>query len=349
MNNGSNVILNVNTGNATSNFNVPGNSVISILWGGLQTKQTVISAISQTISTELNLPFSLPLSISGNPVSKLELFSGNNLIGVDSIAPYNFSWIPAKVGTYALTCKAYGSNYQPANSLLLYLTVYEYKSIPGKVRAEVFDNMSGVRLENCNDLGGGLDAGYLNNNSFLDYLVDVKAAGRYRIGFRIAGMIPGSARLSVAGKVLVDTIHVPYTGGYQNWSTVTDTAYLTKGRQTFHFNVTALGWNFNYMDFALIDTLTGVNFLHQLSADFNIYPNPHTSCFYVKDIFQTNPSVSIRILNTMGEIVKQMEYLNEGNSNDVRVETDGLPQGIYFLKIQQHTDVIYKMISKMGS
>lgn len=123
------------------------------------------------------------------------------------------------------------------------------KTLPGKIEAESYNAMAGIQTETSGDTGGGLNVGYIDDNDWMDYNVNVTTSGTYTVNFRIASL-NGSAKLQLMkGSSILTTIDVPKTGGWQNWQTVTGTITLSAGTQTIRLFSLKGGWNVNWMDF----------------------------------------------------------------------------------------------------
>ncbi len=124
--------------------------------------------------------------------------------------------------------------------------------VPGKVEAENYSVMLGVATESTADAGGGLDVGWIDVGNYMDYNINVTAAGQYTTSFRVAAPSAGGIlqMLKSDGTVLA-TVSVPNTGGWQNWQTVTANVTLPAGIQTLRIkSVAAAAWNLNYLQFA---------------------------------------------------------------------------------------------------
>ncbi|WP_262707745.1 carbohydrate-binding protein [Larkinella knui] len=121
------------------------------------------------------------------------------------------------------------------------------QSLPGRVEAESYENMSGVQTENTSDTGGGQNVGWIDDNDWMDYRVNVASAGVYTFKFRIAnGWGNGQIELKTFSGTVLSTLQVPQTGGLQAWQTILTTAYLTAGEQTLRVRAIAGNWNFNW-------------------------------------------------------------------------------------------------------
>lgn len=122
-----------------------------------------------------------------------------------------------------------------------------------RVEAELYENMWGVQLENAEDEGGGLSVGYIDDLDWMSFPVEMPVAGTYELKYRVASDVGGGTiTLGKDGTDLQQT-PAPNTGGWQNWTTLTDTAVLEKGEQTLTVFATKGGWNLNWWSFELLD------------------------------------------------------------------------------------------------
>lgn len=122
--------------------------------------------------------------------------------------------------------------------------------VPGTVQAENFTDMFGIQTETTTDAGGGQNIGYTDAGDWLDYKVNVQTAGTYNVEFRVASQTSGgSIELRKDGAVL-GNVTVPVTGAWQTWATVSDSVVLAAGEQILRVQVTAPGFNLNWIKFS---------------------------------------------------------------------------------------------------
>lgn len=117
-----------------------------------------------------------------------------------------------------------------------------------KVEAEKYAQMSGVATETCSDAGGGLDVGWIDKGDWMVYPVNIPSAGAYVISYRVASPNNGvylSSDLN-GGATQLGTVNVPNTGGWQAWTTVTQTVNLPAGNLNFGINGGSGGFNLNW-------------------------------------------------------------------------------------------------------
>jgi hypothetical protein len=147
-------------------------------------------------------------------------------------------------------------------------------TLPGTIQVEDFDdgangvayrdttagNSGGqyratdVDIETSSDSGGGYSLGWVFAGEWLNYTVNVTAAGTYDLDFRVASAGSGGTfHLEVGGVNKTGPLTVPNTGGWQTWMTVRKTGIsLAAGQQIWRLvmdtngSTTAVG-NFNFI------------------------------------------------------------------------------------------------------
>ncbi|AUD00513.1 carbohydrate-binding protein [Spirosoma pollinicola] len=122
-------------------------------------------------------------------------------------------------------------------------------TLPGKLEAESFDVATDVRPEQASDTDGGIDINYIDDNDWMDYNVTVPTTGVYTFGFRVANSW-GNGLINIKNEagVVLGSLDVPRTGGWQNWTTVNTTATLQAGSQVLRIYSVRGAWNFNWVN-----------------------------------------------------------------------------------------------------
>jgi beta-glucanase (GH16 family) len=126
--------------------------------------------------------------------------------------------------------------------------------IPGQIESEHYDlgypgeayndsdygnNGSALRtddvdIEICTE--GGHNVGWLRTGEWLEYTVDVAAAGEYLLEARVASQSTGGQfRIDSDGTDLTGPVTAPITGGWQTWQTVSTPVTLEAGPQVLRF------------------------------------------------------------------------------------------------------------------
>ena len=122
-------------------------------------------------------------------------------------------------------------------------------TLPALIQAESFCNMSGVQLETTSDIDGGQNVGYIDSGDWMSYSVDVPTAGTYKVSYRVASVV-GSGVLKLeqsGGATLFGSVNIPFTGGWQTWSTVSHNVNLAAGKQSISISAQAGGFNINWL------------------------------------------------------------------------------------------------------
>jgi predicted esterase len=125
---------------------------------------------------------------------------------------------------------------------------------PGFYEAENWVSMSGVINELTQDVGGGKDVAYIDNGDWMDYTINPYTAGTFTLQLRVAATgSGGKIEIRNSDSVVLATVNVPATGGYQTWTTVSTTVTLSAGMQNIRLkSVSDIPWNINWLQFGLI-------------------------------------------------------------------------------------------------
>jgi beta-glucosidase len=225
-----------------------------------------------------NITINATASDTDGTITRVEFYEGANYLGQDTSAPYTYLWNSVTDGCYTLIAKAV-DNVGDSNTDAVSITVgggcrpYHGTplAIPGRIEAEDYDlggegiayhdndtgNNGGqyrsdaVDIESCNE--GGYNVGWMAANEWLEYTVKVAYAGSYNINIRVASQnTGGNFHIEFNGIDKTGNIHVPATGGWQTWTTVSATAVLSAGTQIMRFANANSGdeYNINYFNIA---------------------------------------------------------------------------------------------------
>lgn len=116
------------------------------------------------------------------------------------------------------------------------------------VEAESFSAMAGVQTETTTDTNGGQNVGWIDAGDWMAYAgITIPSTGNYKIEFRVAS--PSGSVLSSdlnGGSIQLGSVNIPATGGWQTWTTVSQTVPLTAGTYSFGIFAQQGGWNINW-------------------------------------------------------------------------------------------------------
>ena len=80
--------------------------------------------------------------------------------------------------------------------------------------------------------------------------MNVRAAGNYTVEYRVASETGSAGGFNLlANGAVIDSQSIAATGGWQAWTTITDTVALQAGEQTLRFNAVGGSWNLNKITF----------------------------------------------------------------------------------------------------
>src|SRR4029078_176178 len=119
-----------------------------------------------------------------------------------------------------------------------------------RIEAENYTNMSGVQTAATQDVGGGKLVGWIDNGDWMDYSVSVASAGTYTVNLRVSALLSGGQlQIKNAAGVVLSTVNVPATGGFDTLQTVPTTITLAAGAQTIRVQSTSgVSWGFNWLE-----------------------------------------------------------------------------------------------------
>lgn len=241
----------------------------------IQPKKVTLTADANIKGLDLVLGDEYPTPISG-------VFVVNSEFVLEAITPQILrdttfvfsSWSNGGAGLQRLRVPNVNTSYKATytvSSTLQNPYRAQPATIPGKIEIEDFDRggegiayhdastanqgnqyrpNEGVDLENCSE--GGFNIGYVATGEWLEYTVNVTAAGAYTFTARVAN--PGAAKpfhAELDGQNITGNITVPTTGGFQAWQDVTATTpALTAGVHVLRISLDAADYNINYVTFS---------------------------------------------------------------------------------------------------
>jgi beta-glucosidase len=117
----------------------------------------------------------------------------------------------------------------------------------GVIEAENFSNQSGIQVESCSE--GGSDVGYIENGDYTEYDSVNFASGKNKFDFRVASFTSGGNIQIILDSIngpLVGSFAISGTGGWQNWTTLSNDLPITTGIHRVYLKFTGgTGFLFN--------------------------------------------------------------------------------------------------------
>ncbi|MBW8051898.1 MAG: T9SS type A sorting domain-containing protein [Cytophagales bacterium] len=145
-----------------------------------------------------------------------------------------------------------------------------------------------------------------------------------------AGGNNGTATISVSGGML------PYTYQWSSGDTTANISGLAAG--TYFVTITDAN-GCTLADSVTVGSVTSINEPLTLSSHIKLYPNPTTGILYIE--MPKIGNATIFVLNLLGEIVAQMDNVNDFAS----LNLGELVEGTYFIKIQTSKQLFTSKLS----
>lgn len=112
------------------------------------------------------------------------------------------------------------------------------------IEAEDYKSMYGIQTEDC--IEGTLNVGWIDAGDWMSYEVEVVKSGMYTVEYRVASE-PGNGLLTLGlDGTDLSSISIAATGGWQNWTTISETVYLSEGINTYTLFASQGGFNINW-------------------------------------------------------------------------------------------------------
>ncbi|HXB11895.1 MAG TPA: carbohydrate-binding protein, partial [Bacteroidia bacterium] len=221
------------------------------------------------------------------------------------------------------------------------------------IQAENYSAMAGVKTEATTDAGGGLDVGYINAGSWMAYdNINFPSSGTYTVQYRVASLNGGQLSMDLnAGSIQLGAVNLPATGGWQNWTTVSQTVNVNAGTYNVGIYAQTGGWNINWFSITKVNNArtgsfdTAVPSTDDISSNYNlgnsvvIFPNPiEGELRFISGVDLGGGSA--KIVDGLG-----IEVLNTSISSD-KIDVSSLSAGIYTILINKDGNSFSKKFVK---
>jgi len=218
-------------------------------------------------------------------------------------------------------------------------------TIPGRVEAEDFFEMSGIQTEVCSDIGGGENVGYIDPGDWMKYDIQVDQSGLYTIICRMAGYSNGTLLIDFNNSPETEVDYTA-TNGWQTWQDFSTSAYLEAGNYTMEVQAQTDAFNINYFDFKL-DEISIDQPIAQI-RDIKVYPNPLTSQLSIEFVNTHSRNATIKLIDPTGKYVQELYRggLIMGTNTFRFSINSALPVGVYFIEIKGEAKRHFKKIIK---
>ncbi|WP_175288707.1 carbohydrate-binding protein [Flagellimonas eckloniae] len=224
------------------------------------------------------------------------------------------------------------------------------------IEAEGFNNMSNVVVESTSDTGGGQHVGFIENGEWISFNnMDLTCATSVQA--RVSCNTSGGdieVRLGGVSGTLIGTIPVSNTGGWNSWTTLTNTNLTpTSGTHEVYLVFTGgSGYllNLNWLEFSVGQQQTSLKSTSTITLGepvtddaqnrFVVYPNPASNSITID--FKSDRIAKIEIVGSLGETIRSGAIENGTKT----VDLSGLSSGLYIIKVSDGIETFTKKILK---
>ena len=200
----------------------------------------------------------------------------------------------------------------------------------------------GVDIEENNGL---YNIGWIEDNEWVKYTVEIAYGGKYNISFRVAGTSGnGQIQVVIDDQVIIQSLNVPNTGGWDSWQTITeDSVDLPQGTHHMRLNFIRGGFNLRKMTFSLIDNSIIEEVTSYLYIGKN-YPNPFNNQTTIPVILTRPTEIRMTVFDVKGVKVTDLvsAMLPAGLTNVIwdgtNVRGKQVSAGVYFYQLNINSD-----------
>ena len=272
-------------------------------------------------------------------VDHIDIFDGDDLLVNKYVAPYEWEYTPTEAGYHTIKVVAYdksGNTVECSTELFVCEARAPFNgepaAIPGTIEVEAFDKGCEGEVyqdsdsENEGDAkiqDGGVDIvtggdnyaiGYTAADEWLEYTVNVKKSGEYKLSAFAASGLEGSGfKLDMDGKALVEKVSVPQTGD-NDWKFFEEIELgefnLTEGEHILRLTITNPYCNIDKLVFTSTTT-SGETVVNEIDAISNF-------------------SGICKVYSLQGSLITSA-YIENGNLSALK---ESLDKGVYLLRCE---------------
>ena len=217
--------------------------------------------------------------------------------------------------------------------------------IPGKVEAENYSDMFGIQTEITSDIDGGLNVAFIDDGDWLEYRINPEYNGLYMMTLRVSSLSTAGNVTVTSNSLSLFSRSLPITGGWQEWTTISQLTGLFKGEQTIRITASKGGFNLNWISF---DIITSSKEEKILPSEFSLsqnYPNPfNPETTFDFEIPRTS-RVNITVYDILGRIVSVLvNEIKVAGKYNIKFNGSNISSGTYLVKMESGDFITHQKI-----
>ena len=206
-----------------------------------------------------------------------------------------------------------------------------YTDVPSRIEAEAYNAMYGVSIEAVQDVDGIADVGWIDPGDWLEYNINVPETKDYLFLIRTASNAGTSIHVREHDNIL-GTLPIPYSGGWQNWTTLKMTLALSQGKHKLRITTNTGRFNLNWIEIS-----DNVNSIIRINRDSHgnrslLYPNPVHNILNIKTEDPIS-AATVTILNQVGMVIHTKEIYT--GTDILSIDINNLKPGFYIVQVKK--------------
>lgn len=236
---------------------------------------------------------------------------------------FRYSWFMARTGTSVINVLSPTSGVlNDLGQVFVNMSSFDstyFFAIEDKIPAVQYIDAKGIVLEKTDDTFGKINVKDMGEFDYTEYLVDVKEAGDYYLGLRLACNNSTSIEVYSNGQLL-GTYSVPTTGGLTSWGFGNVSIKLPAGKQ--HLKIRSMGRIFRLSWLKISkDKISSLNPINDL--DIRVSPNPVEN---ILNIVSDTEISKVEIYSISGKLVFSGHNTNQ-------IDMQNFSNGMYLIKL----------------
>ncbi|MDG5815385.1 cellulase family glycosylhydrolase [Chitinispirillales bacterium ANBcel5] len=196
--------------------------------------------------------------------------------------------------------------------------------IPGRIQAQNYTEMDGIRVEDTEDESGDKNIANINNGNWAEYEISVNEAGNYKVDIRAATEVAGWVDFSIGNDTLGE-VRIIRTGGYQDWDIFSTTLELPAGNHMLRLDFRGIAsglYNINWIDIKPSTSVLRTRNVNQTKVNVAVSGGELNLT-----LPQSHQFTGYELLRPNGRVV------SSGSLNKTNLRINNLAKGLWFIRL----------------